>query len=64
MKIIDESFNKIKEASGIHDLDEIANTFIKSEEQNYALYNYVDMLNQEIDQVQDENENLEKQIEQ
>lgn len=51
MKIIDESFNKIKEASGIQDLDEIANTFIKSEEQNYALYNYVDMLNQEIDQV-------------
>ena len=32
MKIIDESFNKIKEASGIQDLDEISNTFIKSEE--------------------------------
>jgi len=32
MKVIDESFTLIKENSGITDIDEIMNTFIKSEE--------------------------------
>lgn len=35
MAIIEESFNKIKEISGIMDIEEIASTFIKSEEQNH-----------------------------
>lgn len=42
MKLIEEAFNDIKEKSGINTLQEITNTFIKSEEQNYALYNYLD----------------------
>lgn len=49
MKIIDDAFNQIKEATGITDIEEIQNTFIKAEEQNYALLTYVDILNQEID---------------
>lgn len=53
MKIIDEAFNQIKEGSGISDIDEITNTFIKSEEQNYSLYNYVDILSQDIDYLED-----------
>ena len=32
MKIIDEAFNQIKETSGLTDIEEIQNTFIKSEE--------------------------------
>lgn len=32
MAIIEEAFNQIKDISGIMDIDEIANTFIKSEE--------------------------------
>jgi hypothetical protein len=32
MKVIDESFSQIKEGSGITDIQEITNTFIKSEE--------------------------------
>jgi len=32
MKIIEDAFNQIKEVSGILDIEEIANTFIKSEE--------------------------------
>ena len=32
MKVIDEAFNQIKESSGIIDIEEIMNTFIKSEE--------------------------------
>ena len=62
MKIIDDAFNQIKEASGITDIEEIANTFIKSEEQNYSLYNYVDILTQEIDQLEDSNKKLKENI--
>jgi len=32
MKIIDDAFSQIKEATGITDIEEIMNTFIKSEE--------------------------------
>lgn len=45
MSIIDEAFNQIKETTGMTDISEIQNTFIKSEEQNYALLTYVDLLN-------------------
>lgn len=46
MKVIDEAFNTIKEATGLTDIEEIQNTFIKGEEQNYNLLTYVDVLNQ------------------
>ena len=46
MKVIDEAFNTIKEATGLTDILEIQNTFIKGEEQNYNLLTYVDVLNQ------------------
>ena len=49
MKIIDNAFTQIKEQTGITDIEEIMNTFIKSEEQNYSLFNYVDLLTSEID---------------
>ncbi|CAD8107593.1 unnamed protein product [Paramecium primaurelia] len=62
MKVIEDAFNQIKEASGIQDIEEIMNTFIKSEEQNYSLYNYVDILSQQIDQLQDQNQDLKKKI--
>ena len=32
LSVIDNAFNQIKEGSGITDIDEITNTFIKSEE--------------------------------
>lgn len=58
MKVIDEAFTTIKEATGLTDILEIQNTFIKGEEQNYNLLTYVDVLNQEIDNLVDINQNL------
>lgn len=58
MKVIDEAFNTIKEATGLTDIEEIQSTFIKGEEQNYNLLTYVDVLNQEIDTIADANETL------
>ena len=49
LKIIDDAFTQIKQGSEITDIEEITNTFIKSEEQNYSLYTYVDILSQDIE---------------
>ena len=44
-KIIQEAFETIMEATGISSIDEIVTAFIKAEEQNVQLFNYVDQLN-------------------
>ncbi|EAS03889.2 outer dynein arm protein (macronuclear) [Tetrahymena thermophila SB210] len=63
MTIIDDAFNQIKETTGITDIVEIQNTFIKSEEQNYSLLTYVDVLNQQIDHMKDQNNEISQKIE-
>ena len=63
MKVIDEAFNIIKETSGISDIEEIMNTFIKSEEQNYSLFNYVNVLTQDIDFLEENNKDLQVETE-
>ena len=62
-QILEQVFSKIKEHSGISKLDEIVTTYIKAEEQNYSLYNYVNMLNQENDAYEDNNHQLDTEIE-
>jgi DNA repair exonuclease SbcCD ATPase subunit len=37
----EEAFNKIKAATGISDIQELVNTFIANEDQNFSLFNYV-----------------------
>ena len=63
MAVIDEAFRVIQENSGINDIEEIMNTFIKSEEQNYSLFNYVNVLTQELDFLEENNKDLEGEIE-
>jgi hypothetical protein len=62
VKIIEDAFDQIKEATGISSTEEIVTTFIKAEEQNYSLYNYVNMLNSEIDTIEEQNKNIEFEI--
>jgi Asp-tRNA(Asn)/Glu-tRNA(Gln) amidotransferase C subunit len=45
VKIIEDAFEQIKEATGISSTEEIVTTFIKAEEQNISLFNYVNVLN-------------------
>lgn len=47
--VVEEAFKVIKEGSGITNIDEIVTAFIKAEEQNYALWNYVNQLSRECD---------------
>lgn len=49
VKVIEDAFEQIKESTGISSVEEIVTSFIKAEEQNYSLYNYVNMLSTETD---------------
>ena len=55
VKVIEDAFDQIKQSSGISNIEEIVTTFIKAEEQNYSLFNYVNMLNTEYDQLEESN---------
>ena len=62
VKVIEDAFDQIKQATGISNNDEIVTTFIKAEEQNYSLYNYVHMLNTETDLLEESNKEIKEQI--
>lgn len=62
VSIIEDAFNQIKQQTGIASTDEIVTTFIKTDDQNYTLYNYVNALSSEIDTVEDHNKNIEMEI--
>ena len=48
----EEAFNKIKAATGITDINELVNTFIANEDQNFSLFNYVNEQNNEINELE------------
>ena len=62
VKVIEDAFDQIKEATGISNIEEIVTTFTKAEEQNYSLYNYVNMLNTETDALEESNKEIKEQI--
>lgn len=62
VNIIEDAFANIKQQTGISSTEEIVTTFIKAEEQNYSLYNYVNILNSEIDMIEEQNKNIESEI--
>jgi len=62
VKIIEDAFEQIKESTGIASVDEIVTTFIKAEEQNISLFNYVNVLNSEIDLIEEQNRNIEEEL--
>lgn len=54
----EEAFQTIKEATGIEDIDLLVAKFIEVEDKNFALFNYVNELNNEIELLQEQiNEN-------
>ena len=62
VNIIEDAFHQIKQQTGIGNFEEIVTTFIKAEEQNYSLYNYVNQLNSEIDMIEEQNKSIEAEI--
>ena len=54
----EEAFNKIKAATGITDIDELVRTFIKNEDHNFSLFNYVNEQNNEIEKLDEQIQTL------
>ena len=59
----EEIFDKIKEATGIEDTDTLVESFIENEDRNFALYNYVNNMNTEIENLKDGIRRLKDEIE-
>lgn len=49
----EEAFNKIRATTGISDVDELVNTFIAHEDQNFSLFNYVSSQANEIEKLEE-----------
>ena len=57
----EEAFNKIRAATGISDIEELVRTFIKNEDQNFSLFNYVNEQTNEIEKLEETVLNLRKE---
>lgn len=49
----EESFAKIQKATGIDNINELVQTFINAEDQNFSLFNYVNDLSNEIEKLEE-----------
>lgn len=54
----EEAFNKIKAATGITDVDKLVTTFIRNEEQNFSLFNFVNEQNNELEKLEEQIQTL------
>jgi coiled-coil domain-containing protein 63/114 len=50
----EEAFNKIKAATGIADVEHLVRNFIKNEDHNFSLFNYVNEQNNEIEKLEEQ----------
>lgn len=50
----EEAFEKLKEATEIEDIDLLVSKFIEVEDKNFALFNYVNELNNDIEVLQEQ----------
>ena len=62
VKIIEDAFVTIKSETGISSTEEIVTTFIKAEEQNQNLFNYINTLASDIDMIEEQNKDIESSI--
>ncbi len=62
INIIRDAFDQIKKATGISNIQEIVVTFIKSQEQTDALNSHLNSLDQEIDGLEEQKDELEKEL--
>jgi len=50
----EEAFENLKEATGLKNIDELVQTFLEAEEQNFKLFNFLNELNQEEEKLVEE----------
>jgi hypothetical protein len=59
----EEAFQQIKGATGIDNIDELVQTFIDAEDQNFSLFNYVNELNNEVEKLEEQIADIKAEIE-
>lgn len=59
----EEAFQQIKAATGIDNIDELVQTFIDAEDQNFSLFNYVNELNNEVEKLEEQIAEIKAEIE-
>jgi len=59
----EEAFEKIRTVTAIQDTDKLVKRFIEVEDQNFALFNYVNELNNSIESIQEQINNIKDDIE-
>jgi hypothetical protein len=59
----EEAFAKIQKATKITDIDELVQTFVQAEDQNFSLFNYVNDLSHEIEKIEENIGELKGEIE-
>eukprot|EP00742_Colponemidia_sp_Colp-10_P000533 GILJ01000580.1.p1 GENE.GILJ01000580.1~~GILJ01000580.1.p1 ORF type:complete len:574 (-),score=156.25 GILJ01000580.1:1098-2819(-) len=59
----EEAFAKIQAATGISDIDELVQTFINAEDQNFSLFNFVNELSNEIEILEQQIADIKTEIE-
>ena len=57
----EEAFHKIKAATGISNIQELVRTFIKNEDQNFSLFNYVNEQTNEIEKMEEQIQELKEE---
>jgi coiled-coil domain-containing protein 63/114 len=58
-----EAFSKIKKETGIETISQMVDEFVKSEDSNFSLFNQINELNREIEQLEVENQRYKVNIE-
>lgn len=60
---LEEAVQQIKAATGIDNIDELVQTFIDAEDQNFSLFNYVNELNNEVEKLEEQIADIKAEIE-
>ncbi|XP_074649093.1 uncharacterized protein LOC141904372 [Tubulanus polymorphus] len=60
----EEAFTRIKEITGEENLENIVDNFIRKEDDNFALFNYVNEMSNEVELLQEQSEQLRSDIKQ
>ncbi|KAH3857694.1 coiled-coil domain-containing protein 63-like [Dreissena polymorpha] len=59
---LEKAFERVTDATGESDITTIVNNFIRKEDENFALYNYVNELNDALEAIQEETANTQEEI--
>jgi len=61
--VYEEAFQKMQAATGISEIDELVDSFIQAEDQNFSLFTYANELSGDIEKHEEEIASLKKQLE-